>query len=63
MFVEKVQQELGIRGRHRGIAEDDATHVLREPPQSYDDIFEGEKGVLSIDNAHFWNQRTISSEG
>jgi len=62
VFVEKVQQELGIRGMHREIDEDGATHVLREPLQPYDNSFDGEKGVLSRETGHFWSQRIIASE-
>jgi putative transposase len=35
-FVEHVQQELGLRGRHREIEGDEATHVLRDAPRPYD---------------------------
>lgn len=35
-FVERVQQELGVRGRHPQVEIDDVAHALREPSNEYD---------------------------
>jgi hypothetical protein len=61
-FVDSVQHELGVRGRHRELEGGDVTHTLREPSNAYDCDFEGKKRILSSDNRRVWDEKTIASE-
>jgi putative transposase len=45
-FVTSVQARLGIRGRFKEITSESGMSVLREGPESYGTVFEGETGNL-----------------
>jgi len=53
-FIEKVQLDLGIKARHRDVAEIDGTHTLRQPSKLYRAIFDSENGPLRAENTVFW---------
>lgn len=57
-FVEQVRTELGVRARHRKIAEADEAFVLREPSSHYKGNLSDENRALSPENAFLW--QTIS---
>jgi hypothetical protein len=55
-FVQKVQNELGIKAAHREVIESGGTYELREQTESYGSNFSAQNEVLSSKNTRFWNE-------
>jgi putative transposase len=55
-FVARVKNELGARGCHREVTGTDGTFALRDPEESYSDVFAVENEALRLDNRHFWDE-------
>jgi REP element-mobilizing transposase RayT len=55
-FVARVKKELGMRASGREVTEMDGTFTLREPEESYSDVFARQNDTLSRDNRHFWDE-------
>jgi hypothetical protein len=53
-FTDNIQQQLASRGQNRSIVSANGVAVLKEPQISYSTVLDGEKGVLSHENAYFW---------
>jgi len=53
-FVEQTKEHLGVRARGRQVIETRGA-ALCEPRSPYSTGFEGEKGLLRLENTHFWN--------
>jgi len=54
-FVESIKQQLGIRAKGRTVAGSRDSYQLRDEQVAYNSNFTPEKGVLSANNAYFWN--------
>jgi putative transposase len=54
-FVEKVKTKLGILANGRKATGTDAGYQLREPTNSYMDVFGAQKSDLGHENTYFWN--------
>lgn len=55
-FVEKVKEELGVRGMHRAATEVEGTFTLREAGEAYTSVFAGENDMLRLDNSRFYEE-------
>ena len=53
-FVDAVKSALSIRGRHRQVTLECGKYALKETALAYTHHLGHEKGVLSLDNMHFW---------
>jgi REP element-mobilizing transposase RayT len=61
-FIERVQRQLGLAATHRKIEASVELHALREEGAAYEGHSRPEKGVLSVDNGHFWNEKILTTE-
>jgi hypothetical protein len=61
-FIERVQLQLGLAATHRKIEASVELHALREEGAAYERHSRPEKGVLSVDNSHFWQEKILSTE-
>jgi putative transposase len=61
-FVEKVQQELGIKAKYRDVREEDGMSTLRQPMMPYMPVFDDESKRLSPNNAVLWERNLGSTE-
>ncbi len=55
-FVAGLKRELGVRARHREVAESDDAHLLREPTVTYSSHFGHEMDLPSLENSVSWDQ-------
>jgi putative transposase len=55
-FAAKVKADLGVTARHRDIDVSGATGVLRERKAAYSCEKTTDKGRLSVENRHVWNE-------
>ncbi len=55
-FVAGIKRELGMKARHREVAESEDAHMLREPAVAFSRHFGHEMGLLSPGNGVFWEQ-------
>ena len=53
-FVEQTKKQLGSRAIGRKVLETGSSHQLREMQLPYNGNFEFENGILSFQNAYFW---------
>jgi hypothetical protein len=56
-FIERVQRQLGLAATHRKIEASVELHALREEGAAYEGNSRTQKGVLSVDNSHFWKEK------
>jgi hypothetical protein len=61
-FIERVQRQLGLAATHRKIEASVDLHALREEGAAYEGHSRPEMGVLSVDNSHFWKEKTLTTE-
>ena len=54
-FVEKIQQQLGVRAKGRSVVYEKEGNVLKEAQASYNTLFEGQKDALRLNNSYFWD--------
>jgi REP element-mobilizing transposase RayT len=52
-FIEKIQQQLGLRGKGRSVVSEKEGIALREVSAPYITLFEGKKCTLRPDNSYF----------
>ena len=60
-FIEKIQQQLGIRAKGRSVLLEKEGTALKESQAPYNTLFEGEKSTLRPDNSYFWDLNDINS--
>ncbi len=60
-FIEKIQQQLGIRAKGRSVLLEKEGTALKESQAPYNTLFEGEKSTLRPDNSYFWGLNNINS--
>ena len=60
-FIEKIQQQLGLRAKGRSVVPKKEGIVLKEAPASYNTLFEGIKSPLRPDNSYFWDSNKSNS--
>ena len=53
-FVQKVQENLGVRGMGRGVSVTGDAYVLRESPETYEVNFDPENRAIAPNNSFFW---------
>ena len=52
-FIDKIQQQLGLRSKGRSIVIEKEGIALKEASAPYNTLFEGEKSTLRPDNSYF----------
>ena len=52
-FIEKIQQQLGLRAKGRTVVSEKEGTALKEASAPYNTLFEGEKSTLRPDNSYF----------
>lgn len=62
-FVENVKRELGLKARHRGIAEDQGSLVLRQTRPAYAMVFDGENEALRGKNGFKLSKNVLNTWG
>jgi putative transposase len=62
-FVEKVKQELAMKGSHRDVKGDHGTYVLREQQDAYGCDFMAENDALRPKNTVIWSESIAPSYG
>jgi putative transposase len=55
-YVETIQRQMGIQAKGREVRLIEGGCQLREGEATYQSVFEGENGILSDNNRHFWNK-------
>lgn len=60
-FVEKMKQELAMKGRHRDVDGEHGTYALREPRNAYTSNFVAENDVLRPKNTVIWDGNIAAS--
>ncbi len=55
-FVERVQNDLGVKAMHREVLQTDKTYALRESAEAYAGNFIGKNEALRSENTVFWNE-------
>ncbi len=61
-FVEKIQQQLGLRARGRSVLSEKEGLALKEASAPYSTLFESEKNTVRSDNSYFININDGNSE-
>jgi len=60
-FIDKIQQQLGLRSKGRSIVIEKEGIALKEASAPYNTLFEGEKSTLRLDNSYFLDLNSINS--
>ena len=60
-FIEKIQQQLGLRAKGRSVVLEEEGTTLKEAPIPYNTLFEGKKSTLRPDNSYLWDLNSSNS--
>jgi REP-associated tyrosine transposase len=60
-FIEKIQQQLGLRVKGRPVVSEKEGTALKEASAPYNTLFEGKKSTLRPDNSYFIDINTSNS--
>ncbi len=52
-FVEKIQQQLGVRAKGRSVVLEKEGNALKEAQAPYSTLFEGKKEAIRLNNSYF----------